>query len=524
MVLINMYIIFIIFYSESLVRESSIEWILKYPINVGINFIIYISTVCLLGLFIPLQFSLASVTSLVLLLGFINRYKISLRGDHFYPWDVALGRESSNMMSYVKFYEVLISIFHSMLLVGIVFFLETQSLYTYKLLYVVFGVMILILSYQNHKVNLGINQHKLHFKKGIILAFILNLKEWKNCSYLQLANEEDLQTTKSIDNERPNIIVIMNESFWNPENLPNVKFSKPLTSSLDSLKIESMFGNMVSPEFGGGTSNIEYEILSGQSMYYLPTGMMAFNTCINKDVAALPRLLANNGYETIGVHSYKKWFWDREKAYKHLGFQSFITEEDFAGEVKGDYISDIAFSRKIIDIYRQTRKPLFLYGVTMQNHGPYYYERYNTYDVDVKAPLNRKELGELRCYAQGVYDADRALGVLIDFFRKEKKETYVVFFGDHLPMLGRQFSVYKKCGYIKSKYMVDWNREEQYRMHSTPFVIWSNKTCNSADVGYLSPAKIGDYILDLTSTKKTDYYRMIHNRYSKNPVISKRIG
>lgn len=520
-------ILFLVLYQEWINRrniESIFNWMIHHPLYFLINLLTYLGIMSLLTFFLPEQISLLLVVVIGLFIGIGNKYKLLFRGDHLYPWDLSLGKESTNMSSFLNVFSVMRDCLVILFFIGLSLLSDINISWTPFLVSLTFAILAFLLRHYQEMPQM--NQAFLHHEKGLTLAFILNLKEMFRYSTHRLRKSIEVKESTKLDNQKkmPNVIMIMSESFWDPSRLNHAEFSINLTPRLGKLRETSTFGEIVSPEFGGGTSNIEYEVLTGHNMAFLPSGVMAFNAYMNKPLDAIPRILASQGYETIGLHAYKSWFWGRDQVYKMLGFDQFHADEVFEDDIKGTYISDISFSHKVIDLYKESDSSLFLYGVTMQNHGPYEFKRYSSYDFELKAPLSDKDLGDLKCYGQGVYDADKALGQLIDFFEQEEEETYIVFFGDHLPMLGKNYSVYHKCGFIESDKQIYWSAEEKMKMASTPFVIWSNKSNESHDLGYLSPAKLGIEIMDRLPVWQSSFYENLHQVYKEHPIINKRIG
>jgi phosphoglycerol transferase MdoB-like AlkP superfamily enzyme len=481
---------------------------------------------------------------IVLILGYVNKYKVRFRGDPLFPWDLKLKKESSNMSSYIKDFETIHDIINGVFILSLIYLIcpNTSFSFVIRILNFILSLMFFIfilwkkLSLNKLLYNIcGFNnnlldQHKFYYDNGFTLSFLLNIKDY----FIPRINATDKNKVtydfkkntieKKCSEKKPNTIVIMNESFWDPTLIKNLEFSEELTPTLKKLRDTSSFGYMVSPEFGGGTSNIEFEILTGNSMYFLPTGSMAFQSYLKRPVDSIPYQLKKIGYDTIGLHSYERWFWKRENAYDLIGFDKFISCESFINpEIKGLYISDMEFSKKIVEVYEKSKNPLFLYGVTMQNHGPHDGSRYEKFDFDVKASLNDKALGELKSYSQGIYDADKALKYLIDYFKDVKDPTNIIFFGDHLPMLGKNFSTFVDCDYIKSNNPTNWSHEEKLKMVSTPFLMWSNYKNEKKDLGHISAASIGCKILESIPVEPSPYFKFLNEVYKKYPVLCKRV-
>ena len=72
--------------------------------------------------------------------------------------------------------------------------------------------------------------------------------------------------------ENPNIILIMNESFSNPNRIENVKYSANPIKNIEQLAQNDkncIMGNNMTPVLGGGTSIPEFEVLTGLTSYFL---------------------------------------------------------------------------------------------------------------------------------------------------------------------------------------------------------------------------------------------------------------
>ena len=64
---------------------------------------------------------------------------------------------------------------------------------------------------------------------------------------------------------RPNIIYLMNESFWDVTRLEGIEYDRELTPNLNRLKQQAAYGYCFSPSYGGGTCDVEFEALTGFS-------------------------------------------------------------------------------------------------------------------------------------------------------------------------------------------------------------------------------------------------------------------
>jgi len=68
-------------------------------------------------------------------------------------------------------------------------------------------------------------------------------------------------------------------------------------------------------------------------------------------------------------------------------------------------------------------------------------------------------------------DSDRSLGTLVDFLEQSNEPIVLVFFGDHMPNLGKDYLVYKELGYRINQ---NESVEDRISAYSVPFIIWAN--------------------------------------------------
>lgn len=326
---------------------------------------------------------------------------------------------------------------------------------------------------------------------------------------------------------RPNVIVVMSEAFWDPTLLSGVTYSRDPLPNVHALAKRHPSGYLFSPSFGGGTSNVEFEALTGFSTAFLPPGSNAYQQFVHAPLPSLPALTKGLGYTATAIHSYHDWFWNRRTVYPALGFDKFISQTELpAPKKKGLYIADAELARAITSRTDETQGPDFVYAVTMQNHGPYNDDRYgDAYELSVTAPGVRDAAQRpaveqiLRTYGQGVLDADRLLGALVSHYEKASEPTVIVFFGDHLPMLGPNFLTYDQLGY--SDPAKQPTGETYAPMHSTPLVVWSNFGPGKlpAELGRVDASFLPALLFEQLELKPTGYYGFLETAYRKVTLL-----
>ena len=309
------------------------------------------------------------------------------------------------------------------------------------------------------------------------------------------------------DFENPDVIVVLSEAFWDPTKLEGVTFSDDPLKNYRAIAAEHPSGEMVSCTFGGGTIRPEFEIQSGMSTSTLPSGNMPYQQYLKEKTFSYAQLFKSLGYDTLGVHTYQKTFYERDRAYPLMGYDDFLGENDMHAELhwnSGPYITDQTIAEEIIYQLEQPHETgLYLTAITMENHS-LYTDKFDSSDWDIKVSgdnLSEQEVISLQNYAKGVSDSDAALGMLYDYIMQREKPTVLLWYGDHLPTLGDNFTPYTSTGTIHADKAAEWTDEEKYTMFCTPYVMFANydtgndyRAEDQQVSPYLLPALLCDYI------------------------------
>ncbi|TJU87896.1 MAG: LTA synthase family protein, partial [Mesorhizobium sp.] len=352
---------------------------------------------------------------------------------------------------------------------------------------------------------------------GFALAFALNVpmahvSAPAGYSDKAIAAIERSAVTASVPAEKPDIIVVMSESFWDPTKLPGVTITPDPIPNVRALRS----GYMFSPEFGGMTANIEFEALTGFSNAFLPAGSIPYQQYVRTPTPSMATFLKSEGYQARAIHPGTNWFWNRGAVYADFGFNDFKSEETLPPmEKRGPLASDAAMTDEIIREADASEQPVFFFAVSLQNHGPYEPNRYYNPTHKVQAPISQWARESLLSYAEGSADADRGLERLVEWAKKRSRPTVIAFFGDHLPPLG---PVYVETGFLKDNVAPrkEASPQDALQHHETPLVIWSNRTGPAEDLGAVSPAFLPYHILKtagITHPYYTGFLGEMRERY-----------
>ncbi|MBR3357503.1 MAG: LTA synthase family protein [Solobacterium sp.] len=351
-------------------------------------------------------------------------------------------------------------------------------------------------------------------KNGYLVNFVSQLKEsiiFKPSGYSSKTIDGIYQKyegtdTKNTDQDRPDIIVVMNESFADMNHIGDLPVNTAVTPYLDSVSDYVYKGYTLSSVYGGGTPNSEYEFLTGNSMMFFPQGMIAYHQIIKGPTYSIVTDLNKLGYECIAMHPFHSSGWMRNKIYPYLGFDETYFLEDFPEEkLIRHYRSDQYMYEVLLDKYHkacESNDNVFVFGVTMQNHGAFDYEEddfQNTIELQFESG---NQYPEAEQYLSLIHESDSALQYLLEELKKEERKVVVLFYGDHFPKLDDEFykelhgSDFKTLDEIQLKYTV-------------PFLIWTNYYSQNEEVPMTSMNYLSTYLLDASGIELPVYNRFI---------------
>ena len=317
------------------------------------------------------------------------------------------------------------------------------------------------------------------------------------------------ETTDILNANKPNIIVIMDEAFSDMTIHEEYRDALEFMPFINSLSNNTIKGNLLVPVLGGNTCNTEFEFLTGQTLALTPNAI-PYQQYIVKDCDSLASQLKALNYKTIAIHPYWKQCWQREKVYPLLGFDEFIDANKFDttsnfnvnrsldydnmfdfGNLKyiRNYISDEESFNQIIKQYENhnSEEPLFIFNVTMQNHGPY---DYTGSDFVSKTYIANTNDARINQYLTLINESDKAFNKLIDYFSNVTEPTIILFFGDHQPSL------------LESDISSIEALQESYTL---PFVLWANYDIEEKTVPLTSSNYLSLILLETSNLPLSEY-------------------
>ncbi|NLY08850.1 MAG: LTA synthase family protein [Tissierellia bacterium] len=148
----------------------------------------------------------------------------------------------------------------------------------------------------------------------------------------------------------------------------------------------------------------------------------------------LPWLLRDNGYNAWVFHGFERAYWNRDKAYPQMGFQRYLSQEDYSVREKiGFGITDKDFFKQSIPYLKELDNiddnPFYAFLITLTSHTPY---EMPAKEQKLKLPeyMEGTYLGN---YLQSIHYTDEAIGQFIQSLKDEGlyDDSIVVLYGDH---------------------------------------------------------------------------------------------
>ncbi|MDO8244056.1 MAG: LTA synthase family protein [Myxosarcina sp. JB018] len=380
------------------------------------------------------------------------------------------------------------------------------------------------------------NQVQNYKTNGFVVSFLYNMQGNQFAKPDEYDKKRVTDITKSLPlsgaystasatpgfKQSPNVIFLMSETFWDPTKLENLQFSEDPMPYIRSLMEEYPSGQILSPSFGGGTANVEFEALTGMSTSFLKTGTTPYQEMVTGQdpFPTIASTYKQHGYDTTAFHPYKRVYYKRPNVYEQFGFDAFVSKEGFEHTDKngGKYISDAALTKEMIQHLEKTDEPSFMHVVSMQNHFPYDGKQYEEMRIDVEG-LSSKYEPMMEEFAEGIKRTDEATKQLVEQLEQLDEPTLVVFWGDHLPILGSDKALYKEARFTEGK------SEEQAEVlyHETPLFFYANYPIQKKELGTISPIYLPSLALEFSGTPKPPFYDFLSELKQDLPGIQKRI-
>ncbi len=310
-----------------------------------------------------------------------------------------------------------------------------------------------------------------------------------------------------------NVVMVLSEAFSDPTTMKGAKVDgDPIPFTRDVMR-STTSGNMLAQLVGGGTANMEYEVLTGLSLAeYQPQLNSPYQMLVTRyqHFPSAVGYFKSLGHETLAIHPFLPQMYKRNTVYPRLGFDRFTSLSQMSVRRRigdNEFVSDESSFTETIRQLRAAPRPAFVNLVTMQNH----YPMANKYDDPWPvSDVSGEERSELAGYARGLSYSDQALERFLGELGDLPERTAVVFYGDHLPAFW-------------SNRTLAANGEPATK--STPFFVWTNfDSAKQPTPELLSPIHFLPLLLDQLGAPEPPYYALLDRLRDEIPAMEQSVA
>ena len=266
---------------------------------------------------------------------------------------------------------------------------------------------------------------------------------------------------------RPTVICVMNETFADLSLLGGETWGYEGPGRYGSLDGTLASGSLAVSVLGGGTCNSEFEFLTGVPLSYVGDGKYPYSLYDLSEAPSLARQFSELGYSTTALHPNYATNWNRDRVYEALGFDEFLSIDDFEGAERfHSGVSDAATYDKILELLEADDGPQFIFDVTMQNHSAYDQENIGEVPEYAVDGMSSYDNGRLSEYLACIEESDRALAEFVEELEALDRPVVLLFFGDHQPALSTIVN--------DALFSGEDELAHNLRTHETVYLVWAN--------------------------------------------------
>lgn len=265
-----------------------------------------------------------------------------------------------------------------------------------------------------------------------------------------------------LENNQPrHVHLVVLESFVDPTLMQAVKFT-PSPRHPDFAKFfGTQLGLSISPVFGGGTAQAEFETLCGVPAFEALSSI-EFNIFTGAPAHCMPDILARAGYRSVATNAYKPNFFNAIKAYRGIGFADAFFAAEYGGQratylsaadvsLKEEYLFDASLFQQNLSFVRQSRAqqpevPMLNYVLSIYGHFPHDMDLERRPKV-ISVVMKHKD-EQLELAANQHYYRTQAMAAFIKGLVETDPHSLIVMVSDHLPPLDDGTTSYDRVRYL----------------------------------------------------------------------------
>ena len=289
------------------------------------------------------------------------------------------------------------------------------------------------------------NQTVNYEDNGFVVGFLYNLgrmqvEEPEGYSEAEMQRiAEKYRAMKAADTGRvpldekvTNVVMILGESFYDPE-LYTQYFAHTGEDPIPNIRRvmeEYPSGYHYSTSYGGGTANVEFEVLTGLSNYWSRNTPYVNSLSKQDEVLSAATWTNLYNFEPWAMHAYDGTMYKRNIVYPIMGFERFIDENKMKyqeKELESKYVNDWSMYEEALEVLRESEEPQLVNLVTMQGHTPYGGANY----PELNYRMTRYSNDLMEQHLQSLHMSDEYLGKFLAAIDELDEPTVVLWYGDH---------------------------------------------------------------------------------------------
>ena len=324
-----------------------------------------------------------------------------------------------------------------------------------------------------------------------------------------LLNEKAESKTESAekpDAEKPDIVVCLQESTLNPHQFDFDAETIPAFSMFNKQEDTVFVSPLRVHTVGGATWKSEFAFLAGvPSTDFGALASGVFYSVVPHLRTGFIKNLREQGYFCVALSPFTKGNYNAKPAYDHFGFDLMLQPQDlgYPASISKNlwHISseEMMYYTKLIlqkqhPSLENVQQPMFVYVLTMKEHGPYNTNMPNHFNLASKR-LGGKAISCLNDYIDRIDSLNEAIEGLNDYLKSRETPYVFGYFGDHQVAFDNQLPP-KKGNFANPDYV-------------TQFVVRTNrKTDFVQQQDFLDLAFVGGVLLDVAGlSPKDDFMR-----------------
>ena len=318
--------------------------------------------------------------------------------------------------------------------------------------------------------------------------------------------EGKTESVKKPDSEKPDIVVCLQESTLNPHQFDFDAETIPPFSMFNKQEDTAFVSPLRVHTVGGATWKSEFAFLAGvPSTDFGALASGVFYSVVPHLQTGFIKNLREQGYFCVALSPFTKGNYNAKPAYDHFGFDLMLQPQDlgYPASISKNlwHISseEMMYYTKLIlqkqhPSLENVQQPMFVYVLTMKEHGPYNTNMPNHFNLASKR-LGGKAISCLNDYIDRIASLNEAIEGLNDYLTSRETPYVFGYFGDHQVAFDNQLPP-KKGNFANPDYV-------------TQFVVRTNrKTDFVQQQDFLDLAFVGGVLLDVAGLSlKDDFMR-----------------